>query len=140
MINPIDGPRPLSTTTPVKKKKKAKSAGGSSFSKCLDDTSGASGASATSALGSVSGVFNLQEVDDALTGEAKGKLRAEDLLDRLEELRLDLLTGSISVNKLQRLTQIVNENKESISDPKLNGILEEIDLRAQIELAKFMRN
>lgn len=139
MINPIDGPRPLSTTAPARKKGKARSTSGTSFSEHLDESEGTSSTSGTGTIGSISGVLNLQEVEDALTGEAKGKLRAEDLLDKLDEMRVDILSGALSTAKLQRLSQIVNEQKEEISDPKLNAVLEEIDLRAQVELAKFMR-
>lgn len=140
MINPISGPRPLSSTAPVRKKQKASRTSSSSFSSHLDETEGTSGTSGTGSLGAISGVFNLQEVEDALSGEAKGKLRAEDMLAKLDDLRLDLLSGTISTAKLQRLSQIVSEKKAEINDPKLNGILDEIDLRAQVELAKFMRN
>lgn len=139
MINRIDGPRPISTAAPTRKKGKANRAGSTSFSKHLDESGDVNSTSGTGALGTISGVLNLQEVDDALTGAAKGRLRAEDLLDKLDDLRLDLLSGGISTDKLQRLTQIVNDKKADIADPKLNEILDEIDLRAQVELAKFMR-
>jgi len=139
MINPIEGTRPLSSTASIRKKGKAKKTSKSSFSKHLDDADNISSTSGTGALGAINGVLNLQEVDDALSKEAKGKLRAEDLLDKLDDLKVDILCGSISITKLKHISKVVNDNKEETSDPKLNQILDEIDLRAQVELAKFMR-
>ena len=90
-------------------------------------------------MGSVAGVFGLQEVDDALAHASRGKMRAQDILDRLDELRLDLLTGGLSRTKLQHLAKMVNARRQGVSDPRLGEILDEIDLRAQVELAKHGR-
>ncbi len=139
MINRIDGPRPLSTTAPARRKDKAKKSSDVSFSKHLDEPGEASGVQETGTLGSVSGVLNIQEVDDALSRAAKGKLRAEDMLEKLDEIRLDMLTGQLSQATLQRLSHIVSSHRAEVEDEKLNEILDEIDLRAQVELAKFSR-
>lgn len=140
MINKIDGSGPIRTPTSVRRTSKAGKSSGVSFSTHLggaDETEAASAASATGALGTVSGVLGLQEVDDALARAAKGKLRATDILDRLEEIRLDILAGTVTPDKLRRLSHIVNTRRPEVTDPSLNAILDEIDLRAQVELAKF---
>lgn len=139
MISRIEGPGSIRSSSPVRRTSKSGKAGGSSFSKHLEETEGASATSATGAIGSISGVLDIQEVDDALTRASRGKLRAEDLLQKLDELRLDLLAGSISPATLHRLTEVVKTHRAEIDDPKLNEILDEIDLRAQVELAKFTR-
>ena len=139
MISRIDGPSSLRPTGPLRRAGKAASSEGSSFSKHLEETEESSGVQGTSALGAVSCVLDLQEVDDALARAARGKLRAEDLLDKLDDLRLDLLTGSVSKTKLERLAQLVGERRAEVTDPHLGQILDEIDLRAQVELAKFTR-
>jgi uncharacterized membrane protein len=105
----------------------------------LEETDGAGAASAAGAIGSVSGVLDIQEVDDALSRASRGKLRAEDLLQKLDELRLDLLAGTLSPATLQRLSETVKNRRAEVDDPKLGEILDEIDLRAQVELAKFTR-
>ncbi|MFA6280807.1 MAG: flagellar assembly protein FliX [Bdellovibrionales bacterium] len=137
MINRIDGPRSVQTTTPTRRASKGSSVSKSSFSEHLDSTEEASGASGAGALGAVNGVLDIQEVDDALSRAARGKLRAEDLLDKLDDLRLDLLTGALSKSKLQRLADIAHSRRAEVTDPRLGEILDEIDLRAQVELAKF---
>ena len=139
MINRIDGPRPLGSTAPVKRKDKAKEASSTSFSSHLDETEETSGIKETGALGSVSGVWDIQEVDDALSRASKGKLRANDMLDKLDEIRFDLLNGTLSPAALQQLSHMVSMRRAEVDDPKLSKILDEIDLRAQVELAKFSR-
>lgn len=139
MISRIDGPSSLRPSSSVRRTSKASGTSGSSFSKHLEETEESSGVQGTSALGAVSCVLDLQEVDDALARAARGKLRAEDLLDKLDDLRLDILTGAISKTKLERLSDVVNSHRAEVTDPNLSQILDEIDLRAQVELAKFTR-
>jgi len=137
VIGKIEGTGSIRTSQPLRRAAKSGSASGSSFSSHLEETEGASAAQDTSGIGSVAGVFNLQEVDDALERAARGKLRAEDLLNSLDDIKLALLDGTISPGKLQRLAQIAQSRRQEVSDPKLAAILDEIDLRAQVELAKF---
>jgi len=139
MISRIDGPGPIQTTAPLRRKKAAGSVSDSAFSDHLDETDETAGASGASALGAVSNVLDIQEVDDALARAARGKLRAEDLLSKLDDMRMGLLDGTLTKTKLIQLAQVVNSRRPEISDPQLTGILDEIDLRAQVELAKFTR-
>jgi len=139
MISRIEGPSSIRSTTPVRRTSKSGRTSGTKFSDHLDETDGAGAMEGANALGAVSGVLDIQEVDDALARAAKGKLRAEDLLEQLDDLRLDLLEGTLSKTKLVRLAEMVNSRRPDISDPKLVEILDEIDLRAQVELAKFTR-
>lgn len=140
MVNKIDGINPLRALHALRKTTKASSADKAEFSKHLDSTSDVEESSAAqdaSPVGHVTGVLNLQEVDDALARAAKGKLRAQDLLDKLDQLRMDILGGAINREKLLQLAKAVNARRTEVSDPKLAEILDEIDLRAQVELAKF---
>lgn len=139
MISRIEGPGSIRSTTPVRRTTKPARTSETKFTDHLDETEGAGATQGANALGAVSGVLDIQEVDDALERAARGKLRAEDLLDRLDELRLDLLDGALSKTKLLRLAEMVNSRRPDIADPKLIEILDEIDLRAQVELAKFTR-
>jgi Class II flagellar assembly regulator len=136
VISKIEGPGPIRTTTPVKRTGKAGAAGGTSFAKHLDESSDVDATHGVGATGVVSSVIGIQEVDDALSHPSRGKLRAQDILDRLEDLRLQLLTGSISRDKLLQLAHVVNSRRAEVTDPRLAEILDEIDLRAQVELAK----
>jgi Class II flagellar assembly regulator len=137
VINKVDGPSPLRGAQPVRRAVKTESSGGTSFARTLEETSGLKEAAATGAAMGVSGILGIQEVDDALARAAKGKARAFDILDRLEDIRLELLAGGISKDRLLQLSRMVSARRESISDPKLAEILDDIDLRAQVELAKL---
>jgi len=137
VINKIEGPGGIRPTQTIRRPTKTGAAGGTGFAKHLDESSEAGATHGISGAGAVSGVLGIQEVDDALAHASKGKLRAQDILDRLEDLRLELLTGAISRDKLLQLAHVVNVRRAEVTDPRLTEILDEIDLRAQVELAKY---
>ena len=94
----------------------------------------AAGASPVSALGAL---LAIQEVDDPLTGKRRARERGRRLLDTLDEVRVGLLTGTLPKAVLGELARLVTEARESIDDPGLQSVLDDIDLRAQVELAKL---
>jgi hypothetical protein len=136
VISKIEGPGPIRTAQPVKRAAKSESASGTSFSKHLDESSETGATGGVASTSSVGAMLGVQEVDDALAHASKGKMRAEDILDRLEDLRMELLTGAISKEKLMQLARLVSARRANVTDPRLAEILDEIDLRAQVELAK----
>ncbi len=62
--------------------------------------------------------------------------RGEDILKELDRLRLGILTGNMTLGQVIDIADVVAAHRERINDPKLTAILDEIDLRAQIEIAK----
>ena len=60
------------------------------------------------------------------------------LLKNLEEIREGLLVGEISKEKLIEISRFVKEKDIQSSDPKLQEIMQEIELRVEVELAKLM--
>ena len=92
-----------------------------------------------SPAGRIDALLSVQEADDATEGKkhARAQVRAEDMLDQLELLRLGLLTGVIPEGHLNDLSRVIQSHRENIIDPDLMQILDEIDLRAQVELAKL---
>lgn len=91
---------------------------------------------ATTPVQTVNALLALQEVDDAAQQPSRGRRRAEDILDRLEELRLSLVLGTVSVDRLERLADLLAQRDEAIEDPQLAEIINEIEIRAAVELAK----
>ncbi len=59
------------------------------------------------------------------------------MLDHLDEIRLGLLMGAISESKLSALMRTVRENRDQVDDPRMAAVLDEIELRAAVELAKL---
>ncbi|MDG5493487.1 flagellar assembly protein FliX [Niveispirillum sp. BGYR6] len=120
--------------------RKAQKSGGGMFASHLNEgeEEGAVRSSGSQSAVGINPLFALQEVDDALTGKRRrAQARGEDILDRLEELRLGLLTGSFPVEKLHDLVRMVQVQRENLDDPRLQEVLDEIDLRAQVEIAKL---
>lgn len=137
MINKIDGPGSIRPPQNVRRTSKSGAADSTGFAKHLDDTEETSSSHGVTGTGAITGILGIQEVDDALSRAAKGKMRAEDILDRLDDLRLEILTGGISRDKLLQLSHVVSSRRAEVTDPRLGEILDEIDLRAQVELAKY---
>jgi hypothetical protein len=78
----------------------------------------------------------LQEVDDPLTGRRKAMARGHDLLDTLENLKADVLAGRVSPERLGRIAMLLSR-RESSGNPELEKVIDEIELRAKVELAKL---
>lgn len=93
------------------------------------------------ALAGVEGLLAMQSVDPDAGGQGRKRMvqRAEDILDGLEEVRKGLLLGSIPKEKLTALAKLVRARRDTAGDPRLAAVLDEIELRAEVELAKLMR-
>jgi hypothetical protein len=91
----------------------------------------------SSSLTAIDSLIALQEVPDLLAGRTKAAKRGRDMLDLLEDIRDGLLLGGISRATLNRLLQLVNVKREEFADPGLSALLDDIELRARVELAKF---
>ncbi len=90
----------------------------------------------------VDALLAIQEVDP---GQAKDDRRSharrhgERLLDRLDEIRLGLLSGVVAAGRLDEIAALVAEKRGSGDDPGLDQVLDEIELRVKVELAKLGR-
>ncbi|HUD51717.1 flagellar assembly protein FliX [Parvibaculum sp.] len=101
---------------------------------------GMAGLGATTSLGAVDALLALQEasfVGDALNSPKRAIARGEQMLDMLDDIKLALLSGQVPQQKLSRLLMAVEGQKAHVADPGLANILDHIELRARVELAKF---
>jgi hypothetical protein len=137
VVGKIEGTGPARSAQQIRRAVKSAGPSGTSFSKQLDETAETGASQSMSGASSIMGVLGVQEIDDALGQASRGKMRAIDILDRLEELRIELLSGAISRDKLMQLSQVVSARRSEVTDPQLGQVLDEIDLRAQVELAKY---
>ncbi|MGE5545649.1 MAG: flagellar assembly protein FliX [Solirubrobacterales bacterium] len=105
----------------------------------VDDTPTVDGASG---IGGVDALLLVQSVGETGEREARRRLiqRGEDILDKLEEIRHGLLLGTVPKEKLVHLAQLVRARREACEDPRLGALLDEIELRAEVELAKLTRD
>ena len=126
------------TSAPQGQSRAAGVAGGFSVS----GASGAAPAQATTAASSMSGVSDvsalmaLQGVEDPTERRRRAIRRGGGLLDRLDELKMALLSGQAGDGSLERLARTLREERPTDADPTLNSLLDQIDLRAAVELAK----
>jgi len=101
--------------------------------------SGAGTAPAASALGGLSGVsalMALQSVETATERRRRAVKRGGGLLDRLDELKLALLSGEDGGVALDRLARVMREERPEDDDAGLKDVLDQIEVRASVELAK----
>ena len=91
----------------------------------------------TNRISSVDAVVALQEITGDNTDERGAKNRANLILDKLEDIRMGLLMGQISKSNLEELSKILIVARENSIDANLQEIIEDIELRAKIELAKL---
>ena len=112
-------------------------ANGSSFADALDGFEAPAQTASAVSLGGVGGLLSIQEIPDATARRRQALARGDQLLERLDELRLGLLTGALSRQGLSDLARTVRETRATVDDPRLSGVLDEIELRARVELAKL---
>jgi hypothetical protein len=88
-------------------------------------------------IAAVESILTLQGLDDSTSGRSKSLVHGEHLLDMLDEVRDGLLCGGIPRATLNRLAVAVGRRHETFADPNLQTVLDEIELRARVELAKL---
>ena len=118
----------------------AKGAGGSDSTFSVPPSSGDSRPQAVAAPGpltALDSILALQGMDDSTDGRSRGLAHGEQLLDMLDQVRDGLLAGGIPRSTLNRLAVAVGRRHETFADPRLQGVLDEIELRAHVELAKL---
>lgn len=100
-------------------------------------TGGASAVSGSAGVAGVSALMALQGVEDPVERRRRAMRRGAGLLDRLEALKLAHLSGEAPAESLQALSRAVSEMRpEGDDDDGLTSVLDQIDLRAAVELAK----
>lgn len=87
---------------------------------------------------SIDAILALQAVEDPLFAKKKAVRRGNQLLDTLENIKGDLLVGRVSEGRLHQLMSIIGQARDR-NLPDLDGVLDDIELRARVELAKFGR-
>lgn len=102
-----------------------------------EETARATASVAPARLTSLDGLLALQEEPDATGGHSKGLRRGADMLDLLDEIRLGLLTGAIPQARLHQLLALLRGGRTPAEDPRLAALLDQIELRAAVELAKL---
>jgi hypothetical protein len=101
----------------------------------------AAGTVATQAISKVDALLAVQGVDSATEGKKRAQVRerADKILRQMDHMRLAILTGNLTIGQVIDIADVVASHREKINDPELTAVLDEIDLRAQIEIAKMRK-
>jgi hypothetical protein len=95
-------------------------------------------AAPAAAMTGLDAILALQAVGGPLERKKRSVKRGQTLLDTLDEMKTDLLVGRVSPDRLDALVATLGEIREQ-SLPDLDAVLDDIELRVRVELAKFGR-
>jgi hypothetical protein len=133
----IVGPGPAQPAA-VRRREGPRAASGEGFAVSGASDAQARAAGAVSGPDAINGLFALQEVEgDGRSPRRQLARRGEDILDRLDEIRHGLLVGALPRERVQSLLSLVRSHRAHVHDPRLMEIIDEIELRAEVELAKL---
>jgi hypothetical protein len=116
----------------------AKRSEGTSSFRLPGDTSTRTATLSVGATADVSALMALQEVEDPTERKRRGVKRGSAMLDELDQMKLELLAGTLAPERLERLQGLLS-GREASGDDGLDRLLDDIDLRVRVELAKSGR-
>jgi|GEM_PF-247960 len=138
-IMKIQGPG--NTKAPSKTKKSDKAAeADSSFGDMVSSAPQESAKTPmTQSIAQVDTLLAVQGADNPTERAARkrSRIRSDKILDALDDVRMAMLRGDLTIGHMVDIADVVASHRERISDPGLTSIMDEIDLRAQVELAKM---
>ncbi|MBN8542672.1 MAG: flagellar assembly protein FliX [Alphaproteobacteria bacterium] len=140
MINKIGYTNPTNPTQRTNNVRRTSKTGSSSFVDALDGVGEVEEAQATTPVAAMSGIgvlLGAQEVSEEEVRRRKAFKQGKLTLDALAELRDALIIGNLPLSTIRNLESIVAQERGTTNDPVLNGILDEIELRAAVEIAKL---
>ncbi len=135
----VQGPGQTQSTSKSKKKDKASEGSGSFDDFVASGTKDAAPTKATKKNDQIDALLAIQGAEDPTERASKQRMRrrSDTILGELDKLRMALLNGNLTVGHVVDIADVVASHREKIADPGLSSIMDEIDLRAQVELAKI---
>ena len=90
------------------------------------------------AASGIDAILALQGVDTREQRQRRAVNYGKTLLDTLEEMKADLLVGNVGEGRLNKLMVQIGRAREQ-ADPDLEALIDDIELRARVEVAKLGR-
>lgn len=137
MIKIVNTP-PVRPSEASRRKPSSSSVGGD-FTKFLQGAEEASEPAETAPTAGVNSFLFLQEISDEEAKRQKAMQRGKQALAALEQLHRDLLLGHIPESTLLKLEHTVAKQREEFVEPRLHQLLDEIELRVAVEIAKLQQ-
>jgi hypothetical protein len=88
-------------------------------------------------IGGIDALIALQGQDDPAERRRRAVKRGRVALDALDELKTEVLSGTLGPSTLMRLKSAGAELRDASGDAGLDAVLTEIDLRLAVEIAKI---
>lgn len=88
-------------------------------------------------IGGIDALIALQGQDDPAERRRRAVKRGRVALDALDELKTEVLAGTLGPSTLMRLKSAGTDLRDSSGDAGLDAVLAEIDLRLAVEIAKM---
>jgi hypothetical protein len=124
---------------PVANGQASRAKGTSGFS--LDETDKARDSRKAATIGAPMGldaILALQSNDERPQERKRRALkRGHDLLDALDRLKITLLSNRLSLTDLVTIRQTLSQRGADSGDPALDDLIGQIELRAEVEIAKL---
>lgn len=144
VVMKIEGPNKTNAANKAASTGKTTGPKGAAFSSYLsasEEADSTSGLGRVVGVGGMLGMLSVAASEEATAREQRQQAidYAEDLLADLDALRVGLILGEYNEMQLNGLINRVQNRKQVVDDPALKAVLEDIDLRAQVELAKLQR-
>lgn len=114
----------------------ARRTSGGTFTLASDSTQAAAATGAVRTVSGIDALLALQGLEDATERRKRAVRKGRAALDALEDLKVALLSGAPEPENLRRLRVLGSEVPGETGDPRLDGVLGEIRLRVEVELAK----
>ncbi len=124
----------------VRRTRSAPAAKSGAFSQEIADVSTPAAATVNNApqIDAVDALLTVQEIQSDQSGDNRRAVDyAEDLLRRMDAIRMGLLNGAMSRTDLEGIVRRLAERGTNTIDPRLALVLDDIELRARVELAKL---
>jgi hypothetical protein len=136
-ISPMEIKSTGSVGTSAIRRKSTASTGGGGFAVSDAPETHAHIISGPGPIAALDSILALQDMGDATDGRSRGLTHGEQLLDILDAVRDGMLAGGIPRATLNKLAVAVTRRHDVFADPKLQDVLDQIELRAHVELAKL---
>jgi hypothetical protein len=101
-----------------------------------EESSGVPASGEVAAAG-LTNLLALQEISEEDIQRRKLVQQGKSMIDTLERLRQQLLIGTLPPHLLRDLHRQLSLHRQTTADPELNALIDDIELRAAVELAKL---
>ena len=115
------------------------SSNSTAFSSLVDKTEDVEETQAAQNISPIAAASVINEVEEVTPqGRRKKSIQhGHDLLDELEEIRNGLLLGTLDQQTIEKAHKKALASRDITDDPELEEIINEIEIRAAVELAKL---